>query len=255
MDIATFLGMTAAFGLTLTAIFMGGGLGSFIDIPSMMIVVGGTIGATLINYPLKDMIGLAGVAKNAAFAKSESPDEIINKLVEFSQITRREGILALQSRVDELNDPFLKKGITLAIDGLEPDVISAILDTELDYIEERHGLGAEIFNTMGAFAPAFGMVGTLIGLVQMLSNMSDPKSIGPAMAVALITTFYGVILANIIFIPIAGKLKTRSKEEILIKQLVAEGIRSIQAGDNPRIVESKLHAFISPKIRKSTFQS
>lgn len=255
MDIATIVGILAAFGLTLVAIFMGGGLGMFVNIPSMMIVVGGTLGATLINYPLKEVMGLMGVAKNAAFAKSHSPEDIIKRLVDFAQITRREGILALQNQVENLEDPFLKKGITLAIDGLEPEVISSVLDIELEFIEERHRLGAEIFTTMGGFAPAFGMVGTLIGLVQMLVNMDDPKTIGPAMAVALLTTFYGVILANICFLPVAGKLKTRSKEEVLIKQLVSEGIRSIQAGDNPRIVESKLHAFVAPKQRESSFKS
>ena len=255
MDIATFIGLILALGLTLASISMGGGLSWFINVPSAMIVVGGTIGATLVNYPLKDILAIMGVAKNAAFAKSHSPEGIIEQLVKFSQITRREGILALQDEVEKLDDPFLKKGINLAIDGLEPEAISSILDTELDYIEDRHAKGAEIFSTMGAFAPAFGMIGTLIGLVQMLMKMDDPKSIGPAMAVALITTFYGVILSNVICIPIAGKLKTRSKEEVLGKQLVAEGVRSIQAGDNPRIIESKLHAFVSPKKRKSSFNS
>ncbi len=255
MDLATLIGVTAAFGLTLMAIFMGSGLGLFIDVPSMLIVLGGTIGVTLVNYPLKEITGIVNVAKKAVFARPQSSEDIIQQLVEFSQVTRREGILALQSKADTLEDPFLKKGITLAIDGLEPDVINTILDTELQFIEERHTQGADIFTTMGSFAPAFGMIGTLIGLVQMLAKMDDPKAIGPAMAVALITTFYGSVLANIVFIPVAGKLKARSREELLIKQLVMEGIRSIQAGDNPRIVESKLHAFIAPKLRSSRFSN
>jgi chemotaxis protein MotA len=254
MDISTIIGMMAAFGLTVMAIAVGGGLTWFINIPSILIVLGGTIGATLVNYPLKDMLRLMGVAKNAIFHKSHSPQTIMKQLVTLSQITRREGILSLQNQRASLKDPFLRKGIDLAIDGLEPEVISLILKTEIEFIEERHRLGSEMFSTMGSFAPAFGMLGTLIGLVQMLMQMDDPKKIGPAMAVALITTFYGVILANIVFLPIAGKLKTRSQEEILVKQLIAEGIRAIQSGDNPRIVENKLHAFVSPKLRETNFK-
>jgi chemotaxis protein MotA len=254
MDISTIIGMLAAFGLTTMAIAVGGGLAWFINIPSILIVLGGTIGATLVNYPLKDMLRLMGVAKNAIFHKTHSPQSIMKQLVALSQVTRREGILSLQSQRASLKDPFLRKGIDLAVDGLEPEVISTILQTEIEFIEERHRLGSEMFATMGSFAPAFGMLGTLIGLVQMLMQMDDPKKIGPAMAVALITTFYGVILANIIFLPISGKLKTRSQEEVLIKQLIAEGIRSIQSGDNPRIVENKLHVFVSPKLRETSFK-
>jgi chemotaxis protein MotA len=254
MDISTIIGMAAAFGLTILAIGVGGGLAWFINMPSVLITLGGTIGATLINYPFKDMLRLMGVAKNAIFHKTHSPQAIMKQLVALAQVTRREGILALQSQTGRLKDPFLRKGIDLAIDGLEPEVISSILEREIEFIEERHRLGAEMFTTMGSFAPAFGMLGTLIGLVQMLMQMDDPKKIGPAMAVALITTFYGVILAYIIFLPIAGKLKARSQEEILIKQLIMEGIRSIQVGDNPRIVENKLHVFVSPKLRESNFR-
>jgi len=253
MDISTVIGILGGFGLVLVAIFMGGGIAWFISIPSAMIVIGGTIGATLINYPLKDMLGIFNVTRNVLFHSIPSRAEVIGQMVDFAQITRREGILALQGQSDRIADPFMAKGITLAIDGLEPDIISSILETEIEFIEERHRLGAEIFTTMGNFAPAMGMVGTLIGLVQMLMQMDDPNKIGPAMAVALLTTFYGVILANLVCIPIAGKLRTRTQEEILIKQLVSEGIRSIQAGDNPRIVESKLHAFVPPTERKSAF--
>ena len=221
----------------------------FINYPSLMIVVGGTIGVTLINYPLGAVIGVMGVLKNALVHKESSSTEIIKNLVEFSRVARREGILALQSLIKNVDDEFLIKGINLAIDGLEPQVIGDILDTELEQLENRHKFGAEVFTTMGAFAPAMGMMGTLIGLVQMLQQMDDPSSIGPAMAVALLTTFYGVVIANLICLPIAGKLKTRSTQEVLFKQLMLEGIKAIQSGDNPRIVEQKLNAFIEPKNR------
>jgi len=251
MDIATLIGIIVGFGLMFASIFMGGGPGWFINYPSLMIVVGGTVGVTFINYPLGTVMSVIGVLKNAFLHKEISPQEIISTLVNFAKIARREGILALQSSTKKLSDPFLVKGLNLAIDGLEPHVIGEILDTELEYIEERHRLGAEIFTTMGSYAPAMGMLGTLIGLVQMLMQMDDPSKIGPAMAVALLTTFYGVVLANLMFLPIAGKLKTRSQQELLIKQLMAEGVKAIQSGDNPRIVEQKLHAFVAPSQRKS----
>ena len=249
MDIATVVGMLLGFGLMIVAILMGGGLIWFINYPSLMIVVGGTIGVTLINFPLSAVLGVMGVLKNAIFTKEASTTEIIKKLVEFSRVARREGILALQSLTKEVNDEFLVKGINLAIDGLEPQVIGDIMDIEVEQLEGRHKSGAEIFTAMGSFAPAMGMMGTLIGLVQMLQQMDDPSSIGPAMAVALLTTFYGVVIANLICLPVAGKLKTRSSQEIMTKQIMIEGIKSIQSGDNPRIVEQKLMAFIEPKSR------
>jgi chemotaxis protein MotA len=214
-----------------------------------MIVVGGTFGVTLMNYPLSAMMSVMGVTKNCFFHKAGSSAVVIKNLVEFSRVARREGILALQSLTKDLDEPFLVKGINLAIDGLEPQVIGDILDIEIEQLENRHKFGAEIFSTMATFAPAMGMMGTLIGLVQMLQQMDDPSSIGPAMAVALLTTFYGVVLANLIFLPFAGKLKARSGEEVLQKTLMAEGIKAIQSGDNPRIVEQKLIAFIEPKKR------
>ncbi|MCP4716314.1 MAG: motility protein A [Deltaproteobacteria bacterium] len=249
MDIATIVGVVTGFGLMFAAILMGGGLGWFINYPSLMIVIGGTIGVTLINFPLGAVLGVMGVLKNALFHKESSTAEIIKNLVEFSRVARREGILALQALTKDLDEPFLVKGINLAIDGLEPQVIGDILDTEIEQLEGRHKFGAEVFNAMGAFAPAMGMMGTLIGLVQMLQQMDDPSSIGPAMAVALLTTFYGVVLANLVCLPVAGKLKLRSTQEVLAKQLMSEGIKSIQSGDNPRIVEQKLIAFVEPKKR------
>ncbi len=253
MDIATLVGIILSFALVLSAILMGGSLGIFINIPSMMIVVGGTIGATMINYPLPDILKVVNVVKNAFFMKKVTPNELIAKFVELAGIARREGILALEAKIGEMDDEFMKKGMQLSVDGLEPAAIKEILETEIEAIQDRHKLGAEIFTTFGTFAPALGMIGTLIGLVQMLQTMSDPSTIGPAMAVALLTTFYGAVMANILFLPIAGKLKNRSNEEVMLKELMMEGIISIAKGENPRVIEQKLNAYLPPQLRESSF--
>lgn len=244
MDLATIVGVISAFGLVIMAIFMGGGIELFINVPSLMIVVGGTLGATMINYPLREVIGVLTVVQKALFAKNISSDELIVRFTDFANKSRKEGILALETEVKTVQDDFLKKGVQLSIDGLEPQEIRDILETEIDFIKSRHQLGAEVFATMGAFAPALGMIGTLIGLVQMLQNLDDPSSIGPAMAVALLTTFYGSIIANLICLPISGKLRTRSKEELLSKEMTIRGILSLSNGDHPRILEQRLRAFM-----------
>lgn len=254
MDIATFIGIIACFMLLIISILMGVGLPAYIDIPSMLIVIGGTFSATLVNYPLKDVINSIKVVKNAFFAKNLTFGEVINNFVNFANKARKEGILALEASLPEVQDDFLKKGLQLTIDGLEPQAITEILETEISFIEDRHKLGADMFMAMGTFAPAFGMIGTLIGLVAMLQNMSDPGAIGPSMAVALITTFYGAVLANVVFLPISGKLKARSKEEALLKEMILQGIISLSRGDNPRILEQKLHAFLPPALRISAFR-
>ncbi|MBW2367103.1 MAG: motility protein A [Deltaproteobacteria bacterium] len=254
MDIATLLGIVSAFGLVVTAISMGGGLILFVDVASMMIVVGGTLGTTMINYPLKDVLGSVAVVKNAFFSGSTmASEEIIKTFVDLGSKARREGILALEADVKEIKDEFLQKGLQMSVDGLEPQSIQEIMDTEIDYLKGRHQLGAEVFATMGTFAPALGMIGTLIGLVSMLQSMDDPSSIGPAMAVALLTTFYGSVMANLICMPISGKLKSRSKEEAQAKEMVIEGVLSLTRGENPRILEQKMLAFVPPKMRQSSF--
>ena len=252
MDIATILGIISAFGLVLVAIFMGSGLNVFINIPALMIVVGGTLGVTMINYPLKEVLGVFGIFLKTVLTKNISTTELIKNIMKFAQKSRKEGILALESEVKNVDDVFLVGGVQLSIDGLEPQEINTIMETELEFIKTRHQLGAEIFTTMGTYSPAMGMIGTLIGLVQMLQSMDDPSSIGPAMAVALLTTFYGSILANILFMPIAGKLRTRSKEETLTKEMTIQGVMSLSNGDNPRIVEQKLNAFMPPNQRETS---
>jgi chemotaxis protein MotA len=253
MDLATVLGVVSSFGLVCFGILLGSPLTLFVNVPSILIVLGGTIGATLIAYPLGDVLGILGVVKNAFLVKLKRPNEVIVQLVEFASKARRDGILALEGPANELSDAFLKRGLQLAVDGQEPDAIEGILQTEIDKVRSRHKKGADILSAMGIFAPALGMIGTLIGLVQMLQNMSDPNAIGPAMAVALITTFYGAILANLVFNPLAKKLGGRSEDEIEVKELMLQGILSIAQGDNPRVVEQRLHAFLKPVHRKSQF--
>jgi chemotaxis protein MotA len=253
MDIATFLGIFSGLALVVTAISGGGGLSAFISVRSFMIVAGGTMGATLINYPLKDVLRVGGILKNAIFQKRHAPQQWIPVFVDFANKARKEGVLSLEGAVSKMKDPFLKKGIQMAVDGWEPQSINEILETEIDFVRARHRLGVDIFSSMGAFSPAMGLIGTLIGLVQMLQSMEDPSTIGPAMAIALITTFYGALMANLVFLPISGKLKTRSEEELLVRELMLEGVMSVAKGDNPRIVEQKLHAFLSPGLRESAF--
>ncbi len=249
MDIATLTGIIIAGGLVIIAIFMGGSVSWFISPPSLMIVVGGTMGATLLNYPLSELLGVLKVAKNVFFHKSKPPGAVIPLIVELGRKARAEGILSFEQYLKDIDEPFLVKGLQLAVDGLESSAIENILVTDIIYMEERHKLGAAVFSTMGGFAPAIGMLGTIIGLVQMLMQMDNPSSIGKPMAVALLTTFYGTLLANLLFLPIAGKLKIRSKEESLMKQMMLDGIMAIQAGDNYRVVEKRLESYLSPGDR------
>jgi chemotaxis protein MotA len=254
MDIATIIGIISAFILVVWSIMMGSPLMLFFDGPSVMIVFGGTIGCSMINYPLPDILKVFKVVKNAFFVKPATSKELIAKFVVLAGTARREGILALENALNDIHDDFMKKGLQLSVDGLEPTSIKDILDTEIENIKDRHKLGADIFTTMGTFSPAMGMLGTLIGLVQMLQSMDDPSSIGPAMAVALLTTFYGSIIANICCLPIAGKLRGKSSEEVALKGLMLEGIMSIAKGDNPRLLEQKLNVFLSPEMRETSFK-
>ncbi len=253
MDISTILGAVVAFGLVLAAMMNGGSILLFIDPASMMIVGGGTVGSTLINYPFTEVVRALTVAKKTLFVKEQAPGVVIAQLIEFSGKARKEGILSLQSVMSKVEDPFFLKGLQMAVDGQEPEALREMMEREIEYIVERHDSGANIFTTMAAYSPAMGMIGTLIGLVQMLQTMDDPASIGPAMAVALLTTFYGAVAANILFTPMAGKLKHRSANEVLGKTLIAEGMNSILAGENPRVMEQRLHAFVAPALRESNF--
>ncbi len=250
MDIATVVGIVAAFGLIVWSILLGGSIDGFIDMPSVAVVLGGTAGALLINFPLPRIIGLGGVFKKTFMFTLDNPDEVIEKMVRYAERARREGMLALEEDSENETDAFLRKGLRLAVDGTDPQLLEKILETDVEQIENRHSEGAKVLTAGGAFAPAFGMIGTLIGLVNMLSALEDPSQIGAGMATALITTFYGAVVANAVMLPLAGKLETRSKEEMMIKGMIIDGIMAIQSGDSPRIVEEKLKSFLSPTLRE-----
>ena len=249
MDIATTLGLILGVFFTVYGIMLSGDLITYYDFPAIVITLGGTVAATLLAYPMKSFINLWKVMQKAFVHKEVPANEIIEEIITLANIARKEGLLSLEEYGEKIDDEFLRKGIMLIVDGTDPELVRNILETELNFLEERHGQGQGILETMGAFAPAFGMIGTLIGLINMLQHMDDPKAIGPNMSVALVTTFYGSVLANVVFLPLAKKLKIRSQSEVLIKELMIEGLLSIQAGENPRIIEEKLKTFIPPEQR------
>lgn len=254
MDLATLIGIISGFGILIVAIGSQPGGSTFVNIPSMLIVVGGTLAATFITFPLKDVLSAINVARKAFMHQAASPEKLIDQMIELSRKARVEGLLSLEKDLSNMDDEFIKKGLQLMVDGTDTQMLREILTIELNNLEDRHTLGQSIFRAMAEYSPAFGMAGTLIGLIQMLQKLDDPSQIGSGMATALITTLYGVILANLIFIPIAGKLKTRSKEEVTGKELAIEGVCSIQAGDNPRLLRDKLITYIAPSQRKETTQ-
>ncbi len=202
-------------------------------------------------FPLENVLGLGGIIRNVFFTKPQQISTLIATIIDYAGRARREGILSLQNVANEVDDPFFVKGINLVVDGVEETVIEDIMANEIDYLEERHKSGADMLGALGALSPAFGMIGTLIGLVIMLQNLQDTSAIGPAMAIALITTFYGALLANLVFIPFSGKLRLRSNQELLLKRITLEGVLAISQGNNPRVVEQKLNSFQAPKLRGS----
>ena len=249
MDIASLIGLISALSLIVTAIMLGGGsFAAFYDIPSFLVVVGGAIAAVMVAFPLKNFLGVFSVSKNIFLNKVESVPALIETIVSLAETARRDGLLALESRIDEVENPFIVLGIQMAVDGTRPEVIEDVMRTELDAVATRHRDGKSIFDQLGRFAPAFGMIGTLMGLIIMLGDM-DPETIGKGMAVALITTLYGAIVSNVIFLPFAEKLGFLNKQELLAMEIIVRGIMGIQSGDNPRVIEQKLNTFIPPKMR------
>lgn len=248
MDLATVVGIVVGFGLVIGSILMGGPLSAFINAPGMVIVVGGTLAATLISEKLSIFIGSAQIALKAFLSPVIVVDKTIDTLVELAGIARKGGILALENQ--EIADKFLAKGVRLAVDGLPAESLRGALVTEMRLLRDRHRQGHRIFRFMGATAPAMGMVGTLIGLVQMLQSMSSPDAIGPAMAVALLTTLYGAILAFLVFNPIADKLEARTQEESRNMAVIVEGLDAVLKGENPRLIRDRLEAFLAPKQRQ-----
>lgn len=249
MDSATLIGIISGFGLIGLSIFTQAGWQFFFNANAFFIVFGGTVAATLINYPLADVLKMIAVAKNTMVTKETKLAETLEFLIELSKKARQDGVLALGEMADSMEDEFGKKGLQLVVDKVDSKTVSDILEAEIGFIEERHEIGQKIFKSMAAYSPAFGMVGTLIGLIQMLQKLDDPSKIGVGMAVALVTTLYGVVFANLLYIPFAGKLETRSRQEIMAKEMMMVTLSSIQANDNPRLLYEKLVSIIPPKMR------
>jgi chemotaxis protein MotA len=249
VDLATIVGLLGAMGLIVVTMLMSGSLAMFINIPSLVIVVGGSIFAVMAKFGLGQFLGAMKVAGKSFSNKIDDPSTLIDEIVELADAARKGGLLSLEGK--EVSSDFLQKGIQLLVDGHDPDVVKTLLSKDKTLAEERHTLGAKIFSDITGMAPAMGMIGTLIGLVAMLANMDDPKSIGPAMAVALLTTLYGAVLANGLTEPIADKLSLRAAEEAMIKSLVIDALLAIQAGQNPRVIDTMLRTYLPEGKRDS----
>ena len=245
MDIATIIGVLLGFMVVIGAIVAGGGWQTFVHIPSMALTIGGMLCATLIHFSLPQFLGIFSVIKKTIVAKIPSQSEIIQKMVNYAAISRRDGALALEQQIQDLDNVFFIRGLQLLVDGRDSEQIRDYMSVEVQYLQDRHSTGKKILEFMGAAAPAFGMIGTLIGLVQMLRSLDSPDAIGGGMAVALLTTFYGALAANLVFIPLAGKLGIYSKAEATVIEMIIEGVCSIADGDNPTVVREKMQAFIS----------
>lgn len=247
MDFATIIGAILAIAMVLVAILSGGDITVVINVPSMAIVVGGSAGVLMMKFSLGQFFGAIKIALKVLFHKQEPPTAVIDQVIDLANQARKGGVLALENV--EITNKFLKRGVQYLVDGLPPEVVEETLTKEMTLAVERHLQGQQIFKSLGEIAPAMGMIGTLIGLVQMLSNMSDPSSIGPAMAVAMLTTLYGAMIANLMAFPIADKLKLRSKEERIIKQMMIDAIIGIQDGQNPRITQDILKTYLPDSQR------
>mgnify|MGYP006412355493 FL=1 len=255
MDIATLIGLLAGFGLVSSAIILGGSVSSFIDIPAILIVIGGTFGITMISYSLREILSAQGVILKTIFHSLPDAAEAAEDGLRMAIQSRKDGVLALQKVVAALDhNPFLKKALSLAIDGSTGDDIERVMGHELSGMAERHSRGVGILRRSAEVAPAMGLIGTLIGLVQMLGKLDDPSSIGPAMAVALLTTFHGAVLANMVFSPLAGKLERNSKSELVVNRLYIITAASIGRGENPRRLEMLLNTILPPSQRLHYFE-
>ena len=254
-DMFTPIGMFLGLTMVVFAVFVNSeeGLADmifFIQVSSVLIVFGGLTAAILINFSIEDLKLVPKVFRETFRAEPQNLPVLINTFVQLSTRARREGLLALEAGLEEVEDPFIKKGVLLAVDGIEPEIIKDIMMAEVVAMEERHRKGRQIVEKCGEYAPAWGMIGTLIGLVLMLQNLNDPSTLGPNMALALLTTLYGSLLANLVFIPMANKLANKTEEEVFVKQIIVEGVIGVQSGQNPKILEEKLSAFLPQEALK-----
>ena len=243
MDIATLVGLVGSFLVVIAAIVLGGSAGMFVDVTSILIVVTGSLLVALMQYPLSQFLGAGKIAAKAFMFKSIPMDTLIDEIYGLADEARKGGLLSLEGK--EVGHPFLSKGIQMLVDGHDSTIVKAQLSKEMTQSYVRHNTGAKIFKALGDVAPAMGMIGTLVGLVQMLANMSDPDAIGPAMAIALLTTLYGAILANMLFLPIQAKLNLRADEELLNQKLILDALLAIQSGQNPRILDGSLKTYLA----------
>ncbi|HEX2950477.1 MAG TPA: flagellar motor protein [Armatimonadota bacterium] len=251
MELATLIGLILGFGGVLGGFIMEGGkMSSLVEPSAMIIVFGGSLGATVISFSLKNVTSVPQIIKNAFFVRHTDPVEMLRIIVDLAKKARQSGILALEAELNGIQSEFLRKAIQLVVDGTQPELVREILETEIDAMRVRHKHGIEFFMQWGGYAPTLGVLGTVMGLVHMLENLSDPGNMGPAIAVAFIATFYGVGSANLIFLPIAAKLKLHSQEEIASYEMAVEGILSLQAGENPRVVSTKMRSYLAPKIQR-----
>jgi len=250
VDIATLVGILCGLVCIGIAVFNAGGAAVFVHVPSMLIVIGGMVAATFIHFSLGQTLSILPVMKKTLLCKLPPMQQVIQDMVNYAAIARRDGALALEQQAANVENPFLLKALQLLVDGQEEEAIKETLSAEIQYLQERHAIGKKILEFMGASAPAFGMIGTLIGLVAMLRNLSNPSELGAGMAVALITTFYGALVANLFFIPLAGKLEIRSKQETLVCEMILEGTVGIACGESPTVVRERMQTFISVKHRE-----
>jgi chemotaxis protein MotA len=250
MDLATLLGLVVGWAsVGMGAILKGGKPEYYVSVPAFLLVFGGTVGATMVSYSLKQMLDLPRVTLHAFLHRPVDVLGTMNRLIRFADRARREGLLSLEGEIQERDDPFLAKGVRLVVDGTDSAVVREILDTEVELMEERHRVGESIYTTMAGFSPTLGIIGTVISLINMMMQLDDPSKLGHMLAAAFIATLYGVALANLVFLPLANKLRARSQEEVLLRQVVIEGVLAIQAGENPRVIEEKLRAFLPPALR------
>ncbi|PID77971.1 MAG: motility protein A [Deltaproteobacteria bacterium] len=251
MDITSIIGIVSGIGAVIGTILMGSGLDLFINIPSIIIVVGGTIAAAMVGYPLPDFLKLIKASMRIFIFKLEDPQTLIDKLIEISSKARKGGLLSIEGEIGSIDDPYFASALQMTVDGVKTSDIAQVMQKKISMVQQENQIGVGIFSSLGAYAPAFGMVGTLIGLIQMLANLDDPSSIGPKMAVAMITTFYGAILANLFFLPMSDKLKLRNEQETTNMDLLFEGVISIREGEHPRLMEEKLKVYLTDKKKGS----
>lgn len=255
MDFTTLAGLSLGLVSLIAAFVMEGGtVGALLGLSAAIIVFGGTVGATIVSFPMAQLKSVGPLLRIAFLGKSPDARSTIDELAELATLARREGILSLEERVEQYDDPFLRNGVQMIVDGVDPELVRSVLETDIQFVESRHEAGAGIFEAAGGFAPTMGIIGTVMGLIHVLGNLSNVSRLGPLIATAFIATLYGVGSANLVWLPIASKLKQRSKEELLVKELIMEGIVSIQAGENPLILRQKLLVFLAPKARVENAQ-